>query len=62
MALHAGVAERRIRMAERQAQALAHAFTTALDAHPLAARLSNAERAEFVRLFAQQLALLETGP
>src|SRR3954453_10762482 len=62
MALDAGVAERRIRMAERQAQALAHAFTTALDAHPMASRLSNAERAELVRLFAAQLALLEAPP
>ena len=62
MALNAGVAERRIRMAERQAQALAHAFTTALDAHPMAARLSNQERAELVTLFAQQLARLEAAP
>jgi len=61
MALDAGVAERRIRMAERQAQALAHAFTTALDGHPMASRMSNQERAELVRLFAQQLALLEAG-
>src|SRR3954464_6194666 len=38
MALNAGVAERRTRMAKRQAQALAHAFTTALDAHPMASR------------------------
>src|SRR3954462_6799606 len=56
------LAERRIRMAERQAQALAHAFTPALDAHPIAARLSNQERAELVTLFALQLALLEAAP
>jgi len=62
MALDAGVAERRIRLVERQARALAHAFTTALDAHPMAARLSNAERAELVSLFAAQLALLEAAP
>src|SRR3954452_17443301 len=62
MALNAGVAARRIAMAERQAQALAHPFTTALDAHPIAARLSNQERAELVTLFAQQLALLEAAP
>src|SRR3954451_18745111 len=55
MALDAGVAERRIRLVERQARALAHAFTTALDQHSMASRLSNADRAEFVRLFAQQL-------
>src|SRR4051812_30030420 len=60
MALDAGVAERRIRLVERQAQALAHAFTTALDQHPIAAVMSVAQRAEFVRLFAAQLALLES--
>jgi hypothetical protein len=41
MALDAGVAERKVRLVARQAEALAHAFTTALDQHPMAARLSN---------------------
>src|SRR4051812_1432949 len=49
MAIDAGVDERRIRLVEGQAQALAHAFTTALDQHSMAARLSNQDRAEFVR-------------
>jgi len=62
MALSSGVAERRIRMAERQAQALAHAFTTALDSSSVGSRMSNEQRAEVVRLFAQQLALLEAAP
>jgi hypothetical protein len=61
MALDAGVAERKVRLVARQAEALAHAFTTALDQHPMAARLSNQDRAEFVRLFAAQIALLEAG-
>src|SRR4051812_10694535 len=61
MALSAGVAERRIRMAERQAQALAHAFTTALDSSAMGSRMSAPDRAELVRLFARQLALLEAG-
>src|SRR3954452_12077728 len=61
MALDAGVAERRIRMAERQAQALAHAFTTALDASAMGSRMSAQDRAELVRLYAQQLSLLEQG-
>jgi len=60
MALSAGVAERRMRMAERQAQGLAHAFTAALDAHPVGAQLQGAQRAELVRLFGAQLALLES--
>src|SRR4051794_15800762 len=61
MALDAGVAERKVRLVARQAEALAHAFTTALDQHPIAAAMSVAERAELVRLFAAQLALLESG-
>src|SRR3954449_9112667 len=61
MALDAGVAERRIRIAERQAQALAHAFTTALDASAMGSRMSAQDRAELVRLFARQLVLLEQG-
>src|SRR4051794_17601432 len=61
MALVCGVAERRVRMVERQAEALAHAFTTALDQHPIAAEMTVAQRAELVRLFAAQLALLESG-
>src|SRR3954451_10234720 len=61
MAIDAGVDERRVRLVERQAQALAHAFTTALDQHPLGAEMTTSQRAELVRLFAAQLALLESG-
>src|SRR3954454_17350189 len=60
MALDAGVAERKVWLVARQAEALAHAFTTALDQHPTAVEMSVAERAELVRLFAAQLALLES--
>src|SRR4051794_13197912 len=61
MALDVGVAEPRVRMAERQAQVIAAAFGNALDKHSLGAERQGRQLAELVRLFGAKLELLEAG-